>query len=1089
MTNALLNTLTQALGDGFMPTTLQSVMDPETGDFNVSPPSIDLNQAEGITTLLSSLDLSSLSGAVSSVQQSGLGEMSNLPGFDTILNPINGVLQVAKQIETADLSGVLSRLHEAGENSNTLNALGLDGVDESIKAVLDLQGDSGLSDLLCLGSALSPINLSTEAGEIINRLDGVTIVLKVLGSLMSFHSSFEKIFEISSAVNGLIVPHEIERQRLNLINWRLNTSLSDQIRTVNADDTLAIDQLSGQINEFINDVHLFTGSLQKGLGFGDAALSSSGFGNLEQTINSLSITLAEPVDQALNLSTAVRDFLLEKLPADFGPPVGSIDEIVSELQGLADDLVDQINALSVDSMTEPVTNAVGQITTVINDLNNALAAATGAIRSAFEQVRQVIASLNLNSIAENIKATLQPIGQVIDQLESLIAGVTDTIEDTMGLAIAAVKTLKKNILGGAGEVADVFKEVETVLKALDMESLINTMKSGIQKIADALKKADLDPYFDTAVDAMDTVSSIIEAVPIELLPDDMENDLQEAVQPVKSIDFDRDVREVLIEKLEEILTKVDDDILGDIDRMTKEITAFLQEHNPEEKLEELEREYFDPLLETIQNVDPDTILMPVTEVIDDIKKRIEDIDIRALVIDQIDGVFDGIISYYDECDPEPLLAPIVDEVNTFRESIIELSNIDSWTDNIAQLQRRVDQWLDEFDYTRYINELDTIYNSMLRTLGSNPENTTVMGTFIAGLLSGSVPLRSASYSTVLQWVSGAEDGVETVHNFISNSLTQLQATLGVIDSLQPDLVVAEAMPCYRGIRQAVESLSTDHPLRLAVEPAVLSGSPSELLAEVCANLPDYRTKVDNSIRSLQRLESSGFSQITAAGEALDNVFQPLTEVRWKIIVLSRRFGIDPVGKPLMVSLGEILAALRPGLAVEPFTIVVQALKNKIDELTAALLLPVKEAVSQIQLLLDTINIKLLSDELKAVHTQLRDDFMAFKPSTLLAEPLDEFDSLKNTIQTFDPFALVRTTINEFKDETEELLGPDSLLRPSAMFAGLLDQYQRILNLTAELNVKDALQPVLDELTAIKDQLDEGLIETGEAFTRLQESLP
>ena len=88
--------------------------------------------------------------------------------------------------------------------------------------------------------------------------------------------------------------------------------------------------------------------------------------------------------------------------------------------------------------------------------------------------------------------------------------------------------------------------------------------------------------YEVITDAMDTVSSIIEAVPVSLLPDDMEADLRDAVQPVKSIDFDRDVRQILVQKLEEILDKIDADILGEIDRMFKEVIAFLQEHDPQE---------------------------------------------------------------------------------------------------------------------------------------------------------------------------------------------------------------------------------------------------------------------------------------------------------------------------------------------------------------------------------------------------------------------------------------------------------------------------------------------------------------------------
>ncbi len=204
MSNALLNTLTEALGDGFMPTALQSVM---SGEFDVSAPNIDVSQAAGITRPLASLDLTSLSGAVGSVQQSGLGGLSNLPGVGTLVQPISTVLQFAAQIETADVEGLLTRLQQAAENSNTAHALGLEGVDASINAVFDLQGDSGLSNLLALGSSLLPINFSTEAGNIIHKLDGVTVALKVLGSLMSLHASFEKTSEISASIDGILVPH------------------------------------------------------------------------------------------------------------------------------------------------------------------------------------------------------------------------------------------------------------------------------------------------------------------------------------------------------------------------------------------------------------------------------------------------------------------------------------------------------------------------------------------------------------------------------------------------------------------------------------------------------------------------------------------------------------------------------------------------------------------------------------------------------------------------------------------------------------------------------------------------------------------
>ncbi len=1087
MSNALLDTLTEALGDGFTPTALQSVM---SGEFDVNVPHIDVSRATAITGPLASLDLSSLTGAVSSVRQSGLGGLANLPGVGNILQPVSSVLQFAEQMESADVSGLITRLQQAAADSNTTGALGLAGIDTSIRAVVDLQENSGLSSLLSLGSSLLPINLATEAGTILHKLDGVTVALKVIGSLMSLHALFEKTSEVSANINALLVPHEIERQRMQLVGWKANTTLATEISAVSAEDSAAIDRLTRRVHEFIHDITIYADSLHKGLGFGDAALGRAGLDTLEQTVNAVSsILLAPRLDPVLALSTALRDWLAEKLPADFGSPAASVDAVVREMQSLAADLEMQVKALPVDRMTAPVTDAVGQVTRVVSDLNTALATATGTLRSAFEQVRQLIDSLNLAAIAETITTILQPVVQVIEQLEAFIAGVSTAIEEAMGLAAAAVRRVKDGILSGAGEVADAFAQVETVLAALDMETLVNGMKSGIQAVVDALKKVDLDPYFDTAVEAMDTVSSIIEAVPIALLPEDMEADLHNAVQPVKAVDFDRDVRQILITKLEEILERLDGDILGEIERMSGEIVAFLQQHDPGEKLEELESRYFDPMLATILAVNPEEILKPVIEVIDDLKGRLPDLDLHALVVEQLDGIFDDIIGYYDQCAPGPLLAPLVEEVDAFRRRIIELTGIDGWADHIDTLEQQVNRWLEGLDFNKLLTEIDAVYTSMLRTLGNDAGNTTIMGSFIAGLLSGSVSLRSSSYGTVLRWISGAEDGVETVHGLINQSLDTLRSTLALVESLQPDLVAAEIMPCYRGIREAIAGLPAEHPVRLGLEQPVAVHSPADLLASITANLPAYRAQIDSGIRALQRLETSGFSQITAAGQALRTAFQPLTEVQWKLIVLARRFGVDPVGKPLMVVIGEILAALRPGKALEPFTAVVEALKSKIHELISALVTPVKEAVLQIQALLDTIDIQLFSDELQAVHARIRTELVAFRPSVLLAEPLAAFDGLRESLGEFDPFAAVRAAIDAFKEEAEELLGEESLLRPSVMFAGLLEQYRRILDLAAQLNVREALQPILVELDAIKEQLDTGLIDTGEAFTRLQEALP
>ncbi len=1087
MSNALLASLTSALGDGIMPEALQGVM---TGEFDVSASDLDLSGAQGITAQLDNLDLGNLTQSIGSVQQSGLASLAGLPGVGSILAPVTNVLSLAGQLESADVSGIITRLQETAENANIENALGLTGIDGPIRQILDLDGGSPLAGLVNLGSSLLPVNIENSAQGLLGKWDGITNAIKVIGSLMSIHARFEAISEFTGKQNGLFVRHEIQEQLAAMVAWHDNTSLATEIGTVAAGDNEAIRRTSGQVQEFISAIQTVTWDLQRSLGFADAAITQAGIDRLGPAIDAVSTILRQTnLGSTAALATTVRDWLAEHLPADFGSPAASISVVINDLQAMADELAGQVHDLPVDQITRPVTNAVGQVTSVVSELNNALAVATGAIRSVFEEVRQLIASLNLDRIAETIAATLRPIVQAVQALESFIAEISARIEEVMGLAVAAVRRVKEGILAGAGAIADTFVEVENLLAALKMEELIQGLQSGIQSVVDLLKKVDLDPYFDTAVDAMDTVSSVIAAVPLDLLPDDMEQDLQNAVQPVKAINFDSEVREVLVNKLDDILEKLDTDILGEIDRMAKEIIAFLQEHDPTETLDDLETRYFDPMLEKIQAVNPEELLRPVTEVIEQVKERINELDIRALVLDKIDVVFDDIIAYYDQCDPEPLLAPMVDQVDAFRARIIELTGIDSWTGHINTLQEQLNQGLDRLDFGKIINDIDAVYTSLLRTLGHDADSGNVMGGLIAGLLGGDMTVRASSYTRIMAWISGAEDGVEVVHDLITRALEELRATMSLVDTLEPAQAAAQVMPCYRGIRQALEALEADHPLRVQLLPLIVANSPTDQLAAVVANLPAYRGKLEGGIRSLEQLATSGFSQITAAAQALREALLPLTDVKWKLIVLVRRFGVDPVGKPLLEVIGEILAALRPGRALEPFGVVVEALKAKINELAAALVTPVNEAISRIRGLLDTMDIRLISDEMKAVHTRIRNELMAFRPSELLAAPLDAFDGLRAGIADFDPFAPVRTAIDEFKAEAAELLGPDSLLRPSVLFAGLLEQYQRILALAAQLNVRDALRPVLAELDIIIEQLDLGLSETGESFRRLQEALP
>ena len=117
---------------------------------------------------------------------------------------------------------------------------------------------------------------------------------------------------------------------------------------------------------------------------------------------------------------------------------------------------------------------------------------------------------------------------------------------------------------------------------------------------------------------MATAADLVSAVPVDLLPDDVKQDLEEAVAPIKQIDFDTAIKQVLQGQLDEILNTLDTTCSTRSPRRTPKC-AFLESIDPGAAFEELEREVFDPMLERLAAIDPVAVLQPVSDVLDELK--------------------------------------------------------------------------------------------------------------------------------------------------------------------------------------------------------------------------------------------------------------------------------------------------------------------------------------------------------------------------------------------------------------------------------------------------------------------------------------
>ncbi|UCD79871.1 MAG: hypothetical protein JSW26_00100 [Desulfobacterales bacterium] len=1080
--------LLDRLQDGF-----SFSLDGITTELNsVSPdaPAIDTDGLAQAAGPLGGINLGPITASLTTVVQQGQSGLGTLADVSGLLTPLTGILDRADSFQSSDPRALLDRLqNQTGEREG--NQSGLDFLNNALQQVQNFTSDSTVNLATELVSTLSggAVDVSSTLPSITGKTSALTQIVGSLAGLTAIWSQVQHISETAERLEALLPTEDIGLVRDQLTAWFTNNDLIQRIESADGDDVATVGELTAIIQEYVAAIRAYHSHLQKALGFGEATLVHADLADAVARIGDAgrmlqSYQVAEPIR---NLTVTIQEWLLSRLPSDWSSIDTPIDELTDRFGTLIDDLVATVNDFDVQSLTRPVSSAINQVTDIIAEINNAMEAVAGAIRSAMTVVRDLIEGLNLQGVAETIRTVIRPVAEVIDTLDGLLGDSLTAIETAMTTATAAITAAKTAVLAEAETVKGAFdniaSELDTVLDKLP--GVLGQVEDGIQSVADTLKKIDLTPYFDTSVDVMETAATVIDAVPIDILPDDVEADLQEAVKPVKAIDFE-EVKNTLISALTEIRTSFDEDVLGEIDAIYQDIIAFLQDNNPRGPIEDLEATVFDEFLARLRAVDPDVILQPIADVIDQAKAAIASIDLRADILEEVDGVFDEILAYYDQLDPTALFAPVTDRIDAVRGDIKELTGIESWTEHLDSIVDQLKGVLDNVDLANWVPKIEAQFDTLLIHLRSQPSANPIAGNLVAALSGDGV--RVSAFDEVAEWLKG-EPGAERVITGLTEAVGRLNRVADGIAELGVEGVVSQASSWHRSLVSAIEGKSGTA-LHGQVALLVNAHNPQAFFAPILAYGPRYNDELRARLAEIQSLATSGFSQVTTVAEALRDGLRPLVEVKQRFAELLRQFGVDPAGKTALEIIADIFGTLRPAILLGPLQGLVDALKAKVVELVeTGLIDPVKSGVVELQSLIDNIDINPIVNEIAAVHSALRDEINALRPSALLGEPLTEFEELQATIAAYDPLSPVRTTIDAFKAAVEEVAGEASPLRPTVMLGSLLATYDDILAAAGELNIRDMLKPLLDELEGISGQLDEGLERSAAALKKLQDALP
>jgi len=1028
-------------------------------------------------------------GGIGSAVTGVLGQASGVAGSiaqpGSLLQPLTGALSTASTFASADPHALLELFENVSATGD--GSVGMAALAGPLSALSTVRQNPLVATALQLLTTAVPGGLQID--QTVTRFGGqasaIAALVGLVGALMSTEALTREAATTAATMRSMLDGPAAEAALAQLATAG-GSGLADLIAAADPNDPDQATAVVQAVAAFADAIHTASDQLVRGMAFGEATLVGADLDTVAAGVTQAAGLLNEAaLAPVRSFATEAAGWFDPLLRLDLGSPAASVDAFVTELTGLVGQLSSAVDAIDPEAVARPIANGLNTVLAPLREVETLANQATAVIKSAFQTAQQAIASIDLRPVTEAIHTAVQPVVDALHDLEQLIGAAQAELETLANDVTSALTALETTFDAAATTIHDAFAGVAATVDGLHIDQLQNTIQQDLQAVATTLESAQVQPYFDTAIQALGTAKSVVAAVPVSLLPDDTRKELDDAVQPIKDIDFDTDVRDVLENELDAIVTALNTDVLDEIEQAYQEVVAFIQSIDPHAALQQFEQNEFDPMLARIQAIDPTEILKPVSDVIDEVKSTVAGIDLRHDVLGPLEDAFTQLEQAFDQLDPAAMLAPLEEQVGELRNSIAHALHLDELQAQLAHVDPFVAQILAMLDFDAVVSLLDAAWTGL--EPAPDPSGTSALATVITGLLQGvGLSLRMDSFSTVLGWIGGADASAE-IAGRLNDAAGAADDVLAVVQQVDPQTLVASVQPTYTAVSNAVQALPDGSLLRSQLEPMVAAASPLDLLGGAVDNRNRYLGSLTSLSALLHGLAASARSELNAIARGLRDALRPLTAIPDRVRALFARIGLDVTGKSIRELVRELFEQVPPSRLLWPLSPVIASLKAKVAALVHdGFVAPLGDALNTVSGALAALDISFIRTGLQALHDQITADIEQLRPSVLLADVLNAFDETKATIAAFDPLAPVRTAIDAMKAAIEDIA---THYRPTVLLAPVLDLYDEIVQALGNLDVRKLLDPVLKALDDIKTQLDNGLDGTSAALKQLQAVLP
>jgi hypothetical protein len=767
------------------------------------------------------------------------------------------------------------------------------------------------------------------------------------------------------------------------------------------------------------------------------------------------------------------------------------DRVEAEIAGIAAD----IDSLDPAIFVAPLAQGIQTLAAPVAELENVVSQVTLTLRQALGQVRDGVAALPVQAVADTLRAVFDPIAAVLNAIADLLAEIEAALDAAAGAATGALTEIDAALADFKAELDGFFAGALQVVQAVDIDAAVGAVAQNIEAFAQVLQQAQMKPYFDTAVDAIGAATGVVEAVPFDLLPESMKADVDAAVLPIKQTDV------LAVEREIETALGIGEDgrfsLRGDVEAAVAGLQAqyllllqAVQERHPRTLLAEVDRE-LDTLAERVRAIAPELTLQPLQDAVDQLKQLVGAIDLDTL-LEPLRGAFAEIDATLERYSPGQLVAPLQQRLDQARGQLVSTLKLDDWAPTLDELQAQALALLDRADPAQVQPLIERAVGEAMELLARFPGLSTSngFGTLVASLLSGTgLRVQASSFPEVRGWLGGGAAGVALAAR-TDRFAAALAAAHAATASRDVQALASPLLPRLTELRDAAQALALglgaggEQRARLDLLLPRLDGAAR--IGTLVANRARFLALLERALGLVEGLRRTGFSEADAGVAQLRLGLAPLEPAGRRLRDLLAALGLDPENLSVVGVSQAVLAAVPPARLAGLLTPLFQALRSRVQALLQAVLAPVQAGVADLRALLDAIDLGPLAEEADAVVDEVRQQIATLHPDQLLQEPLAAFDALREQVVEQDPMAQVTAILTALRDLVAAVLDKLSL---EQLLETPLAIFDEILAKLLQLDPNGLLTPVLDQLDQIAAQVDSGLDDTVAAFQQLQAALP